>query len=248
MFSVTSSPYNSLPRQLYGGWTTEITPNTADSTAAGWDDDGSQYFQDTKWASMAEKYATDPGTRDLAAHIRAISKGVLKNKRELAKTGDADALGWLAAYNAAAKNTRTKLRLPPLSYASKNAIWKKFQDLKWANFNDPTKAWFALASRAPYVSAPTVPGLTPADVNPFVTRNATYAIPDKMSLGTRELLALARSGNAIGTAQAAAQAAAQAYATAITQGATPLAALNIARSIDPTYNPPNVRQLGNVGV
>lgn len=249
MFSVASSPYNSLPRQLYGGWTTNITPDTADATAAGWNADGSQYFQDTKWASMAEKYATDPGTRDLAAHIRAISKNVLKNKRALAKAGDASALGWVAAYNAAAKNTRSKLRLPPLSYASKNTIWNKFRNLRWNDdFSDPTRAWFALASRAPYISAPTVPGLAPADIKPFVTSSASYALPEKMSLSTRELLALARSGNAIGTAEAASQAAAQAYAAALaTPGGNAMIATQIARSIDPTFNPP-VQQLGNVGV
>lgn len=243
MFSVPASPYNSLPQQLYGGWTTGVTSDTATAAAAGWDKSGSKYFQDTKWASMAEKYAVDPETRDLAAHIRAISKNVLKEARAAAKTGDPAALGWIADYNNAAKNTRTKLRLPPLSYASKQAIWNKFAALPWKpDFNDETKAWFALASRAPYISAPEVPGLLPADVNPFVSSSAKYALPDRMSMDTRKLLALARGSQAVETVKAA-QAA---YDAAIANGATLQGALAIARSILPTFTI-RARTVGNLG-
>lgn len=226
MFSVTSSPYNSLPRQLYGGWTTGITSDTADAAAAGWNADGAQYFKDTKWASMAEKYAVDPKYRDLAAHIRKISKDVLKGQRALAKTGDPGAVQWMAAYNRAAKNIRSKLRLPPLTYGQKEAVWDRFSKLGWKDdFDETTRSWFTLASRAPYVATPSITGVTPQMAAEFVAPSATYAAPSKMSLSTRQLLALARGNKAIGTvaAEAAAnkalqQVAQNAYTAAISYG------------------------------
>ena len=228
-----------MPRQLYGGWATAVTPQST-YASTGWDADGAQYYKDTKWASMAEKYALDPAERDLASHIRVLSKDVLKNKRAAAKAGDLTAASWLAGYNRAAKNIRSKMRLPHISWQNKESVWNTFKDLAWNDdYDDGTKAWFALASRAPYISAPAIEGVAPAEAARFVAASNAYELPSKLSVDTRRLLSLARRGRAISpqTLESGLTATQQAvYNAAVANGASPQAATIIANTVGQTWN------------
>lgn len=233
MFSLAAKPFNSKRRQLYGGWTTALNANsTLDNS--GWQNDGAKYFRDTKWASMAEKYATDPRDRDLAATIRSLSKGVLKSVRTRARAGDGGALGWLADYNRAAKNTRSKLRMSSLPSAKRSAVWRKFLSTPWNdNFDNNTKLWLTMANRAPYGAAPTLPqGYAVPDVDDFVSGLA-YAPPSKLTLETRRALARARSGTYETYLRAL-----SAFNDNIMGGMDVPVALAAARRIDPTFEVP----------
>lgn len=201
MFSVGATPFNSRKRQLYGGWASGVNKESTEQAAVkAWEDSPAQFVRDTKWASMAEKYAFDPDDRDNALRIRGFSKGFLSAKRAAAKSGDGAALSWLSGYNSANRLIRSPYKLSSLSPTAKDAIWAKFQGLPWNpdGLADADRMFLQLANRAPFGSAPALPrGVDVPLMDEFVDEELNYYRPGKLSSGTRRLLGQARRGNVI---------------------------------------------------
>lgn len=197
MFSVGASPFNSRKRAVYGGWTPNSLPDT-NAYERAWDGSALDYVRDVKWADLAQKYAYLPAELDRATLIRDAAKGVLKLKRDAAKSGDRDAVIWMDGYKKAMKNLRSPYTASRLSYANRDSIWSAFQKLPWDDkFTDSQRLWLAMAKNAPYGAAPGLPagtnfGTLPG-VNTFVTQRS-YSRPAKLASDTRKLLALARRG------------------------------------------------------
>lgn len=155
MFSVSASPFNSRPRQLYGGWTlSDIGMGDVFNTRE-WNNIAAQYqaapeklYRDSKWASMAMKYSPDP---DDARRAKAI-KGILKGRLATFRQDPA----FKAAYALSLAGRRSPAKKPPLPGASKVALWRKFLDLN----EDPRRltaddlVWLSMASKAPFTAAP----------------------------------------------------------------------------------------------
>ena len=227
MFSVGASPFNSSSRQLYGGWASNVKADTTVKQAVtGWEADPTAFVQDTKWASMAERYALDPDDRDLAAKIRVYSKGFLSGKRKLAKDGNGAALTWLAGYNGANRLIRSPYKLSSLSPEAKQLVWSRFQGLGWnpKGLADGERMFLQLANRAPFGSAPALPaGLNVDGLGDFVDAGLNYYKPGKLSAATRRLLGQARRGTVTPNADVAAQVRANTlavYNQALANGAT----------------------------
>lgn len=194
MFSVGARPFNSRRRQLYGGWTSGIKANTTETQArARWDALADDFVADTKWASMAEKYALDPATRDIASNIRSFSKGYLAGKRDLYKKGDPSAIVWIRGYNAAQKGIRSKYKLSSLSPGQKDAIWQRFVDMPFGKLTDEQALYLQMANRAPLMASPKLP-LDVTGSSNFVLDDPSYALPTKLDVGTRTRLSQARRG------------------------------------------------------
>lgn len=158
MFSVGASPYNSMGRQLYGGWT---SPGNADlwTQIAGTADDvgrealidqnfnAAEIFQASKWANLAARLSTDPGERAMARVIKRALKGYVgKSRRE--------SPAFRAAYAAALANVRSPWRKPPLPRTSRATLWNFFKQIPWEGITGPQKAFISMASKAPYTVAP----------------------------------------------------------------------------------------------
>lgn len=247
MFSVGATPFNSRKRQLYGGWASGV--NAASTEAAvlkSWEDSPAQFVRDTKWASMAERYAFDPDDRDNAVRIRGFSKGFLSAKRAAAKTGDGAALSWLSGYNSANRLIRSPYKMSSLSPTAKDAIWAKFQGLAWnpQGLADADRMFLQLANRAPFGSAPTLPrGVDVPLLDEFVDEELNYYRPGKLAPATRRLLGQARRGNVTLTSESNMQlrnqaktAALAAFQTAKAGGANDQLAFNIAsQAAGPAY-------------
>ena len=216
MFSVGASPYNSLGRQIYGGWAaTSTAADTEDTLKTAFEADPVRFFKDAKWASMAEKFSLNPADRELASHIRKGSAGILKKMRQEAAKGNMAAVQWVMGYNSAAGKVRNKYRLSSLSPSQKQTIFNRFtQDVHWTDdaggLGDNYRMWLALANRAPFESMPLLPrgiGAVP-DQAAFVLPNAQYALPAKLTAEEKLALAQARYGKAmeVGLGDEAAQA------------------------------------------
>lgn len=156
MFSVSASPYNSLPRQLYGGWLLSDIGNSADIFNTNrWDEFAGRYqaspeklYRDSKWATMAMKYSPDPDDARRAKAIKAILKGRLPEFRKNP--------AFKSAYALALAGRRSPAKKPPLPGASKVALWRKFLELNGdaeALTNDD-RVWLSMASKAPFTAAP----------------------------------------------------------------------------------------------
>lgn len=155
MFSVSASPYNSVPRQLYGGWTlSDIGMGNVFDTR-NWDAIAAQYqaapeklYRDSKWASMAMKYSPIPDDARRAKAIRGLLKGRLPEFRKDP--------AFKTAYAAALAGRRSPAKKPPLPGAAKVALWSKFLQLD----EDPRKltrdelVWLSMAGKAPFTAAP----------------------------------------------------------------------------------------------
>ena len=203
MFSVGARPFNSRRRQLYGGWASGIKADTTEAQAlARWDRLPDDFVADTKWASMAEKYALDPATRDIASNIRSFSKGYLAGKRELYKKGDPKGVVWIRGYNAAQKGIRSKYKLSSLSPGQKDAIWQRFVDMPFGKLSDEQALYLQMANRAPLMAKPKLPLDVTGSTN-FVLDDPSYALPSKLDVATRTRLAQARRGPIMSKADAA---------------------------------------------
>ena len=204
MFSVGASPFNSRGRQIYGGWAAAARAGMKpEDLQAGYRGDALNFFKDSKWASMAERYSLNPADRELASLIRKASNGVLKAARQQAKNGDMAAVRWLMAYNSAAGKVRNKYRLSSLSPTQRQAIFNRFASIPWNNTDDgqpdSLRMWFAMANRAPFERIPAIPegiGAVPDTAN-FVLQNPAYALPAKLSATEKLALARARYGDAL---------------------------------------------------
>ncbi len=234
MFSVGARPFNSRRRQLYGGWTTPLKANTSEADAlARWNGKAADFVADTKWASMAEKYALDPATRDIASNIRALSKGFLAGKRKKFKEGDDAAVMWIRGYNAAQKGIRSKYKLNALTAAQKDAIWDNFVDIPFGNLSDGNALYLQLANRAPLMAQPKLP-IEVAGASDFILSDPSYKLPSKLDVTTRTRLANARRGNILTRAQAADAIFRAVYDRQLNNYDE---ALQSAQAIDPNYEP-----------
>lgn len=163
MFSVGASPYNSLDRQLFGGWTTAGL-NTADflqAAAQRMDDDrwdavdrllpsAGAAYQAAKWANLALKYAGDVNTRQKAKAIREAMKGFVRHKRAT----DPD---WKKAYATALAHVRSPYHKPSLSSQSRDQLWRMFERLPYAQITNPGKLFLSMLGDAPYTGRPRGP-------------------------------------------------------------------------------------------
>lgn len=244
MFSVGARPFNSRRRQLYGGWAANIDANTDEATAlAGWDASPAAFVQDTKWASMAERYAFDPDERDLASTIREYSKGYLSGKRTAAKNGDGTAMSWLDRYNKANKVIRSPFKMSSLSASQKDAIWSRFKNMAWnpAGLTNAERMFLQLSNRAPFGRSPTLPeGVAVPGLTDFVDDDLMYTRPGRLSAAQRRYLGRARRGELLDPTDYARNMAVQAYRSAISNGANAQAALAIAQSVAGANNAANV--------
>lgn len=105
MFSVRAAPFNSQPRQLYGGWTLA--------------DAGNDVWSLKKWAQMAKKYATGIDDRQRA-------NAILAAYRAFGRTNPAGARALRAQLARRSREAGRDVFRPPMRSNEKRAIWNAF--------------------------------------------------------------------------------------------------------------------------
>ena len=149
MFSVSASPFNSMDRSLYGGWT------ASPSAVAARDPvilrnfyrlNPSVAYQDSKWASMALKYSTSSADRARAKLIKAALA-----KKEVAKIRK-DIEGWGDAWASAMKHIRSPYARKQMSPRNRQRLFNMFEAWDWDPIDDTRKATLSYMSAAPYAT------------------------------------------------------------------------------------------------
>lgn len=191
MFSVRASPFNGKLRSTYGGaiyqglrrggrgvrsairggWASHVAPD-ATLDDVDWGDDAISFYKDTKWASMAAKYAMDPVERARAKHIQALAKNFLKNTREDARAGDDGAIDWLERYKVALRATRSPYRFASLSPAQKQGIFRDFLRIPFneRGLTRSQRLFLQMGNRAPFAALPGIPADAAGDATDVASR------------------------------------------------------------------------------
>lgn len=131
MFSVSASPFNSKPRQLYGGWT------VAEAKAA------KNLWALRKAMAMESKYGSNP------ADVLAARKWL----RDYNETRKSNPAGMRLAMNQARRAAGLGVvRKRPLSQAQKKAILDYWRDIPLADKSPLASYRRSLISRAPFPS------------------------------------------------------------------------------------------------
>lgn len=205
MFSVRASPFNGRLRSTYGGAIFRGRPRGVRSAIRGgwasavaadatkqdvdWFANAINFYKDTKWASMASKYAMDPVERARAKHVQALAKNFLKETREDARAGDQEAIDWLERYKVALRATRSPYRFASLTPAQKQGIYRDFLRIPFneAGLTRPQRLFMQMANRAPFAAPPGIPEAAIGDVtdvqsrdNMVVERPHYYELTDAM--------------------------------------------------------------------
>lgn len=188
MFSVGASPYNSRARQLYGGlaggdavsdvyggWALNIPADsrgTADAIRAYYRGHPAAYAADAKWAALASRYSNERADRELAKAIRAAVK------RTTVKTWKDTVADWRDNYLTSRRSMRPAAFRRRLTPTAKANIWKVISDTPWGNnASENERMFLSLATRAPYSSAPDVPGMSAAALQGLTTGAYTTELP-----------------------------------------------------------------------
>ena len=188
MFSVGASPYNSRARQLYGGlaggdavsdvyggWALSIpaaSQGTPAAIRAYYQAHPAEYAADAKWAALAGRYSNSRAERNIAKAIReAVKRTQVSDWKNTVQ-------GWRQAYldsRRAMKPTQFRRRLTP---AQKASIWNTVSLMPWGdNASENERMYLSLATRAPYSSAPSVPGMPGAALDGLTTGAYTNELP-----------------------------------------------------------------------
>lgn len=188
MFSVGASPYNSRARQLYGGlaggdavsdvyggWALNLpagSRGTADAIRAYYQANPAAYAADAKWAALAGRYSNTRADREIAKAIRAAVK------RTTVKDWKDTVADWRENYLTARRSMRPAAFRRRLTPTEKANIWKVISDTPWGvDASENERMFLSLATRAPYSSAPNVPGMPARALSGLTTGAYTTELP-----------------------------------------------------------------------
>ena len=189
MFSVSSSPYNSRSRQLwggdagsevYGGWARNI-PGADLATATQIRDyyqaNPAEYAADAKWAALAARYSNSRADRIAAKAIRDAVK------RETVKNWKTNVEGWRQAYLDSRRGMRPKAFRQRLTPTQKANIWRTVGLIPWntERTSENDRMFLSLAAHAPFSGAPVVPNMPAAALTGLTTGRYVSELPDAIS-------------------------------------------------------------------
>lgn len=192
MFSVGASPYNSRARQLYGGlaggdavsdvyggWALSLpagSRGTADAIRAYYQAHPAEYAADAKWASLAGRYSNTRADRTIAKAIReAVKRTQVKDWKDTVE-------GWREAYLNSRRSMKPAAFRRRFNPTDKANIWNAVSRMPWGDAASENERMFlSLATRAPYSSAPVVPGMPDAALTGLTTGAYTTELPAQIA-------------------------------------------------------------------
>lgn len=175
MFSVSSSPYNSRARQLYGGWANVAAPEASRGSYLTlrqyYATHPNAWYRDSKWASMAIKYSPSRDDLALAKLIKKAGKDQMEGWRSN--------LAWREGYAAAMARMRSPVTRRKMTDLEKQRTWLTFTQR--VPYGKPTalgRAWLSLATKGPYSAPPAVTGIDmPQDLLDSLSVGALGVLP-----------------------------------------------------------------------
>ena len=192
MFSVGASPYNSRARQLYGGlaggdavgdvyggWALSLPEGSRGTPAAiraYYAEHPAQYAADAKWAALAGRYSNSRADRNVA---KAIREAVKRTQVKAWKDASED---WRTAYLTSRRSMRPSAFRRRFTPTTKANIWNVVSRMPWgSDASENERMFLSLATRAPYSSAPTVPGMPAAALDGLTTGAYTTELPAEIA-------------------------------------------------------------------